>query len=537
MAERLQIPIPMWRVHWHLLGGARRQGLILFIVLLAEVGGFIVMRRLMYDSTMLSVCSMAIAFMTFGQIGLLVIGGCNAIYRAMLRDFESRMLESHRLTPMTNSAVVLGYLFGATQQMLLLFALSLAVGAVISAIGKLSVLDWVIGNLVFLSGSLLLWSMVIFACLRPAKPLNPMPFVVAVGALANVALAIVPGLGMFSALYIFILGSGRISSWIVVDPAALILVVLLGLLITVFWLFVAASKYRRPDLPALNGMRGGLLLALWLAIGGIGIFAFLQYVGAAKSATGQAIMRRGELLEVAPFQWMSTAWIAYLIAAQAISGAVECRRLLACGTAARGWSDRLNDLMVALCAGALIAAVLTPIGSSFWHLLREARAAEGYVGVPMADRIRLGATVAACLLAPLIARGLFATIYPIWPRGKVIAAIVLVTLFAVPPLVDTIRAGALEESPSWLMGCSPAGTVAVCGGDLGEVNVLPGLGVQALVAIVLSVTARLVGSAALRTPALAPTAVIDASTSPSSDTADASATIATPDGPTTGPPS
>ena len=70
------------------------------------------------------------------QAALLVLHGCNAIHRVLLRDYQTRMFESHRLTPMSNHAVVLGYLIGGGGHPLMMFGVNLVFGTILSFLGS-----------------------------------------------------------------------------------------------------------------------------------------------------------------------------------------------------------------------------------------------------------------------------------------------------------------------------------------------------------------------------------------------------------------
>ena len=116
MSERIQLPIAMWRLQYNLLGGNRRMIGGAGVYALALIVGAYGCRRVFGDESLADVASTMIKVLAAIQIFIAVLVGCNAVHRASLRDFESKMIESHRLTPMTSVTVVLGYLFGTTLQ-------------------------------------------------------------------------------------------------------------------------------------------------------------------------------------------------------------------------------------------------------------------------------------------------------------------------------------------------------------------------------------------------------------------------------------
>jgi len=70
-----------------------------------------------------------LVIMTVAQGVFLLLLAPSAIRRAVQRDFDSGMIESHRLSPMSNLKIVLGYVTGAPIQALMLYALSLVFGS------------------------------------------------------------------------------------------------------------------------------------------------------------------------------------------------------------------------------------------------------------------------------------------------------------------------------------------------------------------------------------------------------------------------
>lgn len=63
------------------------------------------------------------------QAIIMLLAVPSAVRKAVLRDHQSGMIESHRLSPMSSLTLVVGYLLGSANQMLLLFAINVIAGS------------------------------------------------------------------------------------------------------------------------------------------------------------------------------------------------------------------------------------------------------------------------------------------------------------------------------------------------------------------------------------------------------------------------
>lgn len=489
MRERLQIPLPMWRVQYYLLGGGQRMLLVSGICATLLIVGTAAIRRFFPKDPFPAVAGWVLNFVAAVQVLATLLGGCNAVYRALLRDYETKMIESHRLTPMSNVAVALGYLFGPTLQVLLLFLIFTVFGMALSFLAGLPTENWALGNLLVLVGALPFWALVVFSGVRLDKPFNPAPVVVGIAAL-TVPILFVPGAALLMNTYTVYFGVRTLTSTGTVPVAAALVPAVVSLLMAAFWLYVAAVKYRRPDLPALNGLRGLVLLSVALFLGTVGLWAFERI---ARTSMRQ-FYDPGMLLT----QWIATMVGGWILGCVAVSGAVKCRILVTRGTAPRDWSDRISDLLVVVLSVLLICGLMAGVGATIWpELLSHTYTPRGGgPGLPLMDRaIRVwGWTFAACLLALLTIRSVSEVAYTRLKSSNAMLGVFVLAVWAVPPLADLIRAEYLREfhrqaEYSWFFGCSPAGTVIAAWCDLG-VGVVPGLGVQALTAAALIVLAR-----------------------------------------------
>jgi hypothetical protein len=430
------------------------------------------------------------------QVFLLVMGGCSAVYRAMLRDYDTRMLESHRLTPMSNSAVTLGYLVGANLQVLALCGLMAAFGTVLCFVARVSAEPWLVGNLIVLLGASTLWAMTTFGGLRPAKPVNPSGILVGAGIFGSVWFFVIPGAGLMLGAYATAIGATIM--WGQVTPTLSVTGLLCGLhlFLTVFWLMVAADKYRRPDLPALNGARGLVFLAIWLLVGTIGVVLF-------HPVANNLGVAANDFVDV-DVLWSLNLGASVLVALIPISGAVECRVLAQRGASMRGASDKVPSLLVTFLATVMIVGALIGLGYPTWPgILRISASLEAQTRLAAYSQT-WGPTLLAVLTALLSARAVFVIGHALLRSPKWLVTLFVIAFWALPPLGDLIVSEALREygrkaGLTWVFGSSPAGTIAIVWNSTRAV-LWPGLLVQCGLALVLTLLAH--GLSARKPPPL-----------------------------------
>ncbi len=466
MRERWQSPLPLWTAQVDLQGGFGR--LIIIAILYAAVFtvGLLFFRRVFRDDPLSVVAANMANFVFAAQYFALFVGGCNAVYRAMLRDYETRMLESHRLSPLSNTTVVAGYLLGPPMRMLVIFIVNLFIGGFLTGLAAMPIDMWVLGNLLLLLVAVNLWAMVICAGFRPAKPINPVP-VLFVLSLALVPVAMLPGLGLVSGIYAAFAAAGVMSGAITLPAFASIGMAITAAVLSSFWFAAAAAKYRRPELPTLNALRGTILLVLWL------FAALLSMVGlaAAQSQTATYVSPfMAEFEDLSPAQWIATFLTSLLVAAVPISGAVACRLLIRRGSAVRGWPDRVPDVAVTIVTGVLILGLSAGIGNKVWTVVLETRSA---VADAPKDAARIWLVTALVVFLTLFTlRGLCVIVHSLRANAARIAVTVpLLLLWCLMPLADLARVHHFSTPAkpldfSALFDASPAGALITLWFDL-----------------------------------------------------------------------
>ena len=237
----------------------------------AVVGCLMLLVIRLSDGTPGALVGLKIAF-TALQAGLIVIFTSTRVSTAIRQDQTSRMIESHRLTPMSPSQAVLGYLLGPVAQPMALCGVNVLLGlGLCRATGTPPVL-WLTLNTVLLLFSLFAMVLSAFGAFsgRPAgaavgwiASLIGMINFFSIGAVlpaVNVLATPVLGHTIFNLSF-----AGR-DAVAIYAPSTVF-----QLLIAVVCFAGACRRYRRDDRPALGWDLGLALLAAWVATSAFGI--------------------------------------------------------------------------------------------------------------------------------------------------------------------------------------------------------------------------------------------------------------------------
>jgi hypothetical protein len=479
MSDTLFIPNPLWWVHLRLLGGVRRFMLIGLVYAFGLTGAFMAFRRFFGDITLSSYCDGAIDVLTGVQTIVMILGGCNAVHRAVVRDVSAKMLESHRISPMSGPTIGLGYLFGSTLQVLMLYLIGVMAGVVVIQWGTLGVSSWLGGNVYLLALAVMAWSATLLFGLGPKKPISPMAIGIMLS-LASSMFFVVPALGLLTGVFAGFVACGWMVGSLPVPPwgAAALAAITLGL--SVLWLHAAVRKYRRPDLPAFSMARGLGFLLFWLALNALGVWGFRGL------APRWAIHARGDDLWSLFFNALAGS---LLVALLAIGAAAQTHCRMARGGRCERIGDRLGIVTVPLFCAILLVSFM---------------AFGAWVGLFYVVSIEHLIAGILAMVAPLVAvEGMFVRLsarqFKLLRGGLVFVALTWV----LPPVADLIQQEytgrrpdvvvhvPLDQSPAGgavftaVGGFSPVGTLYAMI-DPRYINVWPGLGFQAVVALGMS---------------------------------------------------
>ncbi|MCA9242933.1 MAG: hypothetical protein KDA32_03175 [Phycisphaerales bacterium] len=229
---------------------------------------------------------------TAGQGLILFLMGPSAIRRAVSRDVDNGMMISHRLTPMGNWKIVMGYLTGPIVQMLILYSLGLVLGLGLSAglaaiegsAIKLQV--WLAAQVAGLCLAFLLTTSMLLVALATGGKNTALTIIIVITAIFGAqALQYVPGmgllLGVIGAINLLGLIPGMGSS---VPGSAAVPAIGCAVQLVIGSIFFAACcrKIRRPERATFSV---GLALAL-TAVTSLAMVGGMMSAGALTRALG-----------------------------------------------------------------------------------------------------------------------------------------------------------------------------------------------------------------------------------------------------------
>jgi|GEM_PF-2494614 len=486
----------MIRVHVQLAGTPRLHLMITggFLAVVAAFAGFsyYVSDSAGYarlDGIWLTIISLA-------QCAFLALLAPAAIRKALQRDFQSGMVESHRLSPMSNAQIVFGYMIGPAAQALMLYAVSLLAGSFFLArlalgTGSFNVatIGSAFGGWCFTQACLMVLAVVtgalslLIGIVSNGKS-NILGIIVAISVLGGWSLVfLVPGL----ALLLGVMSAGILSKFIgaaggaPVDAATIVGSVLLQALLSVILLASACRKFRNPQ-RSLFSIPLALLLSTWAGItlvAGVALVPKHRWLFAGWS--GYEFLQT--ICSTAAF--MLIGWFALSAAAKE---RLELDRARAAAADGRGRS-----------ACDLIPAVLAAATMLVFYVLRELSQLPSLSLAPSGPP-REAALLSASVLAAFVLS--FWTDYNLIyaaaarRRRMLFTLILAVGIMKVAPLlVDSLATemmhGAFNTPWAWsgyLAGLSPFGSILLMSSDInGEtargVPLFGGLAVQAVLAL------------------------------------------------------
>ena len=276
---------PLLWLHLRITGSARTNVLIVTayaatIILFASISFYVAALNVLPRDRTAVFAQMNGAWLvivTVAQGVFLLLLGPSAVRRAVQRDFDTGMLDSHRLSPMSNLKIVLGYLTGSPIQAVLLYAVSLVFGTYFAAsYAASSGLGGAIGVRATLAGwyfaqgcMLMLAAMFAALILLTALATRGKANVVGILALIGVfggwfASVFVPGLalvlGVRSGGVLFgLLTSTKIAG----DALTIVNAGALQFTLCLIFVTAACGKLRKPERPLFSLRLGLTLLIVW----------------------------------------------------------------------------------------------------------------------------------------------------------------------------------------------------------------------------------------------------------------------------------
>lgn len=383
------------------------------------------------------------------EAAMLILLGGTRVAAAVRSDITSRMIESHRLMPISNWSAIMGYLWGPTAQSVFMAGATFLIGLVVAMQSGISAGAWIQPAIIVAMFSAFFWVIMAFlaSVMRaPAMLISAIVFVLVVseGTAVKPVPAITVLLTPFMAKSAFVLRGGPITF----DGAQMV-----GTVVQI-WLAVAlyigaARKYRRSEDSALAIWPGIMLLIGWVAAGMIAMHDWDLYIPA-------FVYRRYGGLNF-EFAIMGSLITAALLALVPVSNAAEHR-------------DRGGRMIgVSL----LAAAIIMPLGSAMGDWPGNLRLAMGVTFLSLAMLfigsgylVKIAGRLSLRAIIPLIA----------W----------LVLIGVLPLMVDHLIWSFSETeayfSMSWISGLSPGALMAIVWMDV-KTEIAPGVVAQVAYAV------------------------------------------------------
>jgi len=272
---------------------------------------------------------LATGFMAIiGGIQLLLLApvAAGAIRRSIQRDYVSGMVESHRLSGMSASTVILGYLTGATAQALTLAADNYVMGMIAAGfIPNRPFLEWTVANLFILCVAFVVWSTTTFMAVATQGRNNLVGVLMAFALMGGIAAYhVLPALLFVIGPILLLLRLRGVAAG-VTPPPEMLLSIPLQLGIGLTFCAAAARKYRRADEQGFNAALGLILLML-AAVSCVGGLALVR--GFQAYIPGGPLDAPAEAMTLATSVFLTVIATVPIAAAAQASGRWERRRIV-----------------------------------------------------------------------------------------------------------------------------------------------------------------------------------------------------------------
>jgi hypothetical protein len=303
---------PLTRVNFKLLGGWRMNALIApgYMALIVLIAVAVYRNAAPRDHALVSRSFLTLVAAAQGLFVVFVATG--GIRKAVLRDFQTGMIESHRLTPLSGLQLVFGYLTGPTSQALLLYGGGLLLGSGFAWMyGKamgfpgVFVSGWYFSQLCLLTLALMIWTLSLLIALVTAGKANIVILLVILGMVGGwMAVAFVPGVTLLTGVMSggVLLNMMGVTGIVSQDPAATVWAMVLQVAYAAVFIAAAARKIRAPDRAVFGIPLGLILVALTgvtLVVGWRLFGAFAWMFGASSTHAAQWVASTFTLLIVA----------------------------------------------------------------------------------------------------------------------------------------------------------------------------------------------------------------------------------------------
>lgn len=237
-------------------------------------------RSLAPDVSLTSFAAGSLGFTVSIGCILLVIVGAGFINRAILRDFNTDMITSHRATAMSGYQVIIGYLTGPTMAIFAFTGVNLVASAVLAQLAGYPFYAPAIVFLCIMPFAFMIWTFAVLAglCYRGkvsvAAISSPLVLVITVPPLAQLLTAL-PGLGLLlNYRMLSSITATTATGAIVVDTLPIVVGIGFQVILGLIFFAAAARKFQRDDVSAFNMPLAYVLVGAAALLSALGIDRF-----------------------------------------------------------------------------------------------------------------------------------------------------------------------------------------------------------------------------------------------------------------------
>ncbi|HWL94584.1 MAG TPA: hypothetical protein VNT79_13760 [Phycisphaerae bacterium] len=303
---------PLAWAQFQLNGGVKRllgfAGIYAAVLLLANVFIYRAVNSTHVGMPLATFAGGSLSITILLSAALLVLAGAGVINKAVLRDFNSDMLTSHRSTAMTGRIAVLGYLTGSPSTILAMTVINWV---------ACTILAWLAGHPIYAPGfvfvmllvlAALIWTGAVLTALSYRGKLSfvamlvPLFIIMANDELTHM-LGAHPGLALLMNLRILSsLQSAATTGLTSTDAQAVIVSMLFQGMFALAFFIAASRKYLRDDVTAFTPTLAFAVVALW---------ALVSAVGFERFAPGSSVPPQMTVVHVSPGSQPAVSGVPY----------------------------------------------------------------------------------------------------------------------------------------------------------------------------------------------------------------------------------
>ena len=257
-------------VHFRLLGGWKSVGWITVAFIAAAIGALIVPPSLVRMAAPALQGGSLNTFVGFELVlAALVAPGLTSA--AIRRDITSRMIESHRLMPVSNTEAIVGYIVGPNAISLALFLATMLCGSVAAAIVGIPIPRLLIASAIIISFGAFATTLAAFGAAEAGNAggiwliLIVVPAVVVSASSAQAVPAIAVFCSPLMRKTVFSMQAG------VDEPLAYVISASLQALAAIILFNAAGRRYRSNEFMGVSALHALVPAGIWLAASAIGI--------------------------------------------------------------------------------------------------------------------------------------------------------------------------------------------------------------------------------------------------------------------------